>query len=250
MTVCLVAGAGPGIGQSVAKRFIKEGFTVIAVRRSEDKIKPFEVEMNKSGLRGKCVGLGCDVRKEEEVTNLVNKIEHSFGPISCAVHNIGANIGNTSLLDTTSRVYTKVWEMAAFSSFLLCREVGKQMVTRQQGTILITGATASVRGSSGFGAFSSAMMAKRAIAQSAAREFGPQGVHVAHVVVDGVVDNPNTRKYFSEKDKKFEELFSAKALQDALIKPDSVAELYWNLHNQDRSVWTHEVDIRPWLEKW
>jgi len=166
------------------------------------------------------------------------------------VHNIGANIGHVSLLDTTTRVYSKVWEMAALSAFLLCREVGRRMMTRRNGSIIITGATASTRGASGHLAFSSAMMAKRAIAQSTARELGPKGVHVAHVVVDGVVDNPNTRKFFTDKDQNFAKIFQDKADNDALIQPEAVAELYWQLHHQDRCVWTHEVDIRPWMEKW
>ena len=251
--VCLVAGAGPGIGQSVARVFCRQGFTVVAVRRREHQLQPLVTAINREGEGeqwGPCQGLACDLRREDEVARLVDRVEAEVGPIECAVHNIGANIGHVALADTSTRVFTKVWELAALSAFLLCREAGARMQARGRGSILVTGATASVRGGAGFSAFSSAMMAKRAVAQSAARELGPRGVHVAHVVVDGVVDNPNTEKFFAEKDEKFSRLFAEKSATAGLIRPESVAELYHQLHAQDKSVWTHELDIRPWIEKW
>lgn len=245
-----MAGAGPGIGQSVAKKFAREGMTVVATRRNEQKVLKTVSEINNLGFQGKCHGLGVDFRKEQSVQNLLERVEADYGPLLCVVHNIGANIGHVPIADTSTRVYTKIWEMAALSAFLLIREAGAVMTQRGEGTILVTGATASIRGGAGFSAFSSAKMAKRAVVQSAARELGPRGVHVAHVIVDGVVNNPNTREYFQSKDEKFAKIFDEKAGQSSLIQPDSVADLYWQLYNQDKSVWTHEVDIRPWKEKW
>ena len=246
--VALIAGAGPGIGSCVAKKFALQGYEVCVARRNKDQLDSLEKGIKENG--GKCHSFGVDMRKEEEVKNLVDHIENNIGAISCGVHNIGANIGYVSALETSTRVYTKVWEMATFSAFLFGKEVGSKMVKRKHGTIIYTGATASLRGSAGHSAFSSAKMAKRALAQSLAREFGPLGVHVAHVVVDGAVDNPNTKKFFAEKDLKLGKMFAEKAAVGGLVDPEDVAETFWHLHNQGRSAWTHEVDLRPWVENW
>eukprot|EP00092_Neocalanus_flemingeri_P006821 GFUD01007365.1.p1 GENE.GFUD01007365.1~~GFUD01007365.1.p1 ORF type:complete len:253 (+),score=77.53 GFUD01007365.1:51-809(+) len=246
--VLLIVGAGPGIGSSVAKQFAGQGYEVCVARRNKDQLESLVQDIEETG--GKCNAFGCDVRKEDEVRKLVEHVESKIGAISCGVHNIGANIGHISALDTSTRVYTKVWEMAALSAFLFGREVGTRMVQRGHGSIIFTGATASLRGSAGHSAFSSAKMAKRALAQSLAREFGPLGVHVAHVVVDGAVDNPNTRKFFGEKDIKLAQMFEDKSEVGGLVDPVDVAETYWHIHNQGRTAWTHEVDIRPWVEKW
>ena len=246
--VALIVGAGPGIGSCVARKFAVQGYEVCVARRNPDQLEGLVKDIQDNG--GKCNAFGCDVRKEDEVRKLVDHVETNIGAISCGIHNIGANIGHISALDTTTRVYTKVWEMAALSAFLFGREVGSRMVLRGQGTIIFTGATASLRGSAGHSAFSSAKMAKRALAQSLAREFGPLGVHVAHVVVDGAVDNPNTRKFFGEKDPKLAKMFEEKSEIGGLVDPMDAAETYWHIHNQARTAWTHEVDLRPWVEKW
>eukprot|EP00090_Calanus_glacialis_P045484 TRINITY_DN8471_c0_g1_i2.p1 TRINITY_DN8471_c0_g1~~TRINITY_DN8471_c0_g1_i2.p1 ORF type:complete len:250 (-),score=59.66 TRINITY_DN8471_c0_g1_i2:85-834(-) len=246
--VALIVGAGPGIGSCVAKKFARQGYQVCVARRNQDQLESLVKEIEDNG--GKCNAFGCDMRKEEEVRKLVEHVENNIGPIGCGVHNIGANIGHISAMDTSTRVYTKVWEMATLSAFLFGREVGSRMVQRGHGTIIYTGATASLRGSAGHSAFSSAKMAKRALAQSLAREFGPLGVHVAHVVVDGAVDNPNTKKFFGEKDPKLAKMFEEKGEVGGLVDPNDVAETYWHLHNQGRTAWTHEVDLRPWVEKW
>jgi len=246
--VALVVGAGPGIGSSVAKKFAREGFKVCVARRNPEQLKSLSKEIKAEG--GQCIAYGCDMRKEEDVRNLVESVENTVGPISCGVHNIGANIGYKSVKDTSTRIYTKVWEMATLSAFLFGRELGGKMTERSSGTLIFTGATASWRGSAGMGAFSSAKMAKRALTQSMAREFGPQGVHVAHVIVDGAVDNPNTIKFFEEKDPKIAEMFKQKREIDGLLDPNDVAESYWHLFNQKKSAWTHELDLRPWIEKW
>jgi len=246
--VALVAGAGPGIGAAVARRFAREGLTVALARRNGDKLKDLVESIEAAG--GSCRSFGCDFRKEDQVIDLVANIEAEMGPIECAVHNIGANIGQVSVFDTTTRVYTKVWEMATLSAFLLGREVGKPMVERGRGSLIITGATASTRGASGHSAFSSAKMAKRALAQSLARELGPRGVHVAHVLVDGMVDNVNTRQFFAAKHPEIAAKFDEKEKEEGLVRPDQVAEVFLHLHQQHRSTWTQELDLRPWVEKW
>ena len=172
---------------------------------------------------------------------LVQTIEREVGQIEVCVFNVGGNV-RFPIRETTSRVYTKVWEMAALAGFLIAREVAKAMVPRGRGTILFTGATASLRGGKGFAAFSGAKHALRALAQSMARELGPEGIHVAHVVIDGAIDTQFIREMFPER----------YALKDkaGILDPEAIAEAYWQLHQQPRSAWTHELDLRPWMEAW
>ena len=172
---------------------------------------------------------------------LVAYIEREVAPIEVAVFNVGANV-RFPLVETTERVYRKVWEMGALGGFLMGREVARAMLSRGHGTILFTGATASMRGGAGFCAFAGAKHALRALAQSMARELGPQGIHVAHVVIDGSIDTPFIAENFPER--------YAKKSEDGILGPDAIAENYWNLHRQPRSAWTHELDLRPWSEPW
>jgi NAD(P)-dependent dehydrogenase (short-subunit alcohol dehydrogenase family) len=158
-----------------------------------------------------------------------------------AVFNIGANV-RFSVTDTTERVYRKVWEMGALSGFLMGREVAKAMLKRGQGTIIFTGATASLRGAAGFSAFAGAKHALRALAQSMARELGLQGIHVAHTVIDGAIDTQFIAENFPAR--------YALKNEDGILNPDHIAEAYWQLHRQPRSAWTHELDLRPWMENW
>ncbi|TMJ70672.1 MAG: SDR family NAD(P)-dependent oxidoreductase, partial [Alphaproteobacteria bacterium] len=190
---------------------------------------------------GKARAFGSDARKEEQMAALVDTIEREVGAIEVAAFNIGANV-RFPIRETTARVYFKVWEMACFAGFLMGREVAKVMVPRGRGTILFTGATASVRGSAGFAAFSGAKHALRALAQSMARELGPQGVHVAHVVIDGAIDTEFIRSNFPER--------AALKDRDGILSPEAIAEAYWQLHSQHRTAWTHEMDLRPWMETW
>jgi len=156
------------------------------------------------------------------------------------VFNIGAN-APCSVLDETARKYFKVWEMACFAGFLNAREVARRMVARGRGTIIFTGATASLRGGANFAAFAGAKHALRALAQSLARELGPQGIHVAHVVIDGAIDTEFVKTNFPER-------YALKG-RDGILDPDAIADNYWLLHRQHRSAWTHELDLRPWIEK-
>ena len=190
---------------------------------------------------GEAHGFASDARKEAEVETLVARIEREIAPIEVAVFNIGANV-RFSVVETTERVYRKVWEMGALAGFLMGREVAKAMLARGHGTILFTGATASLRGSAGFVAFAGAKHALRALAQSMARELGPKGIHVAHVVIDGAIDTQFIAENFPER-------YALKD-KDGILAPDAIAENYWNLHCQAKSAWTHELDLRPWLESW
>ena len=236
--VALVVGAGDGLGSAIARRFARAGYVACLVRRHGDKLDGAVKEIEAAG--GVAHGFGVDARREDEVVALFERIERELGPIEVAVHNIGANV-NFSILEMDARKYTKVWEMACFSGFLVGREAARRMVPRGRGTILFTGATASVRGGSRFAAFAGAKFALRALAQSMARELGPQGVHVAHVVIDGPIDMHWIRDNFPDMVK------SRPA--DGLLAPDAIAENYWSLHAQERSAWTQELDLRPWAEK-
>lgn len=211
--VVLVVGAGDATGSAIAKRFAKEGFVACVTRRSADKLQPLVDAIQADG--GEAHGFACDARKEEEVIALIEDIEARLGPIEAFVFNIGANVP-CSILEETARKYFKIWEMACFSGFLNAREVAKRMVTRKRGTILFTGATAGLRGSSGFAAFAGAKHGIRALAQSMARELGPMNIHVAHIVVDGAIDTEFIRNSFPEK-------YATKD-QDGILNPEHIAE--------------------------
>jgi NAD(P)-dependent dehydrogenase (short-subunit alcohol dehydrogenase family) len=240
--VALIIGAGDATGGAIARRFAREGYTACVTRRSLDKLQPLLDQIRAEG--GTAHGFASDARKEEEVVALVEQIENTLGPIEVLVFNIGAN-APSSILDETARKYFKIWEMACFGGFLNAREVAKRMVQREdeghKGTIIFTGATASLRGGANFAAFSGAKMALRALAQSMARELGPRGIHVAHVVVDGAIDTAFIRDNFPER-------YALKA-EDGIVNPEHIADTYWMLHRQPRDAWTHEIDLRPYMEK-
>lgn len=235
----LVVGAGDATGGAIAQRFAREGYIACMTRRNADKLQPLVDTIRASG--GQAHGFGSDARKEEEMVALVQKIEAEIAPIEVAVFNIGANV-RFGITETTARVYFKVWEMACFAGFLMGREAAKVMLPRGRGTILFTGATASLRGREGFAAFAGAKHGLRALAQSMARELWPQGIHVAHPVIDGAIDTEFIRTNFPER-------YATKA-QGGILDPDHIAEAYWQIHMQPRDAWTHETELRPWMEAW
>lgn len=238
--VALVIGAGDATGSAIARRFAREGFTACVTRRDAEKLAPLVARITAEG--GRARAFGSDARREEAMVELVATIEREVGPIEVAVFNVGGNV-RFPIRDTTVRVYTKVWEMCALGGFLMGREVAKVMVPRQRGTILFTGATASVRGGIGYAAFAGGKHALRALAQSMARELGPEGIHVAHAVIDGGIDTAFIRERRGEQ-------YAALKEAGGILDPDAIAEAYWSLHTQHRSAWTHEIDLRPWMEKW
>jgi NAD(P)-dependent dehydrogenase (short-subunit alcohol dehydrogenase family) len=237
--VALVIGAGDSTGGAIARRFAREGYTACVTRRDAAKLEPLLAAIRADG--GRAHGFGSDARKEEDVASLVDGIERDVGPIEVFVFNIGANVPS-GILDETPRKYFKVWEMACFGGFLTSQAAARHMVARGRGTILFTGATASLRGSANFAAFAGAKHALRALAQSMARELGQENIHVAHVVVDGAIDTAFIRDTFPAK--------YAQKEQDGILNPDHIAENYWLLHKQPRDAWTFELDLRPWMENW
>ena len=238
---CLVIGAGDGVGGAVAKAFARDGLETIVTRRPRhlDQLEQLATEIRATG--GKAHALGVDARSEEETVALFDRIEREIGPLDVVVFNIGANV-RFGITETSARVFTKVWEMACFAGFLAGREAAKAMLPRGRGTILFTGATASLRGRAGFAAFAAAKSGLRAVAQSMARELGPQGIHVAHIVCDGSIDGVFSRENILDLDQRLAE--------DRVLKPDDIAQSFVQLHHQPRSAWTHELDLRPWSEAW
>jgi NAD(P)-dependent dehydrogenase (short-subunit alcohol dehydrogenase family) len=239
--VALVVGAGNATGGAIARRFAREGYAAAMTRRARtlDELEALAETIRSHG--GVAYPYGVDARDEDEMVALFERVEREIGPLEVVVFNVGGNV-RFEVTETTSRVYRKVWEMAAFAGFLTGREAARHMLPRRRGSILFTGATASVRGGAGFSAFAGAKHALRALAQSMARELGPKGIHVAHVIIDGAIETQWIKEMFPER-------FALKD-QDGILKPDQIAENYWMLHAQPRSAWTQELDLRPWLEPW
>lgn len=233
----LVVGAGDATGGAIAKRFAREGYVACVARRSADKLHELVAEIEAAG--GQARAFACDARIEEQVVELFATIEREVGPLHAVIFNIGANV-QFSITETTERVYRKAWEMAALAGFLTGREAAKVMLPRAQGTIIFTGATASLRGRAHFAAFASAKFALRALAQSMARELGPKGLHVAHPIIDGAIDTAFIRDNFPA-------LYQRKD-DDGILNPEHIAEQYWQIHCQPRDCWVHELDLRPWAE--
>ena len=236
--VALIVGAGDFLGSAIGRRFAQEGYHVVGTRRRGD-LATFVDPVIASG--GQASGIYSDARDEEQVISLFDEIETTVGPVDVVVFNVGGNV-KFSLLETTVRVYSKVWQMCALAGFLVGREAARRMDPLQRGSILFTGATASIRGAAGFSAFAGGKHALRALAQSMARELGPQGIHVGHVVIDGVIDTDATRELFPD--------WFDQRPDDAILKPEQLADIYWMLHMQPRSAWSFEIDVRSYLESW
>ncbi|WP_170755683.1 SDR family oxidoreductase [Ruegeria lacuscaerulensis] len=238
---CLIIGAGGDTGSAIARAFAAEGLTACVVRRDRhaDTLEELAASIRAEGHQARAYP--ADARDETEMHNLIDRIEEEVGPIQVAVFNIGANV-RFGITETTPRVYRKVWEMAAFAGFLMGHEVAARMLPRERGTIIFTGASASMRGNAGFSAFSGAKHALRALAQSMARELGPKNIHVAHTVIDGAIDSNFIREHFPDVDQMRDE--------DRILKPEHIAQNYVMLHKQPRTAWTHELDLRPWKESW
>jgi NAD(P)-dependent dehydrogenase (short-subunit alcohol dehydrogenase family) len=238
-----VIGAGDFIGAAIVRRFAAEGYTVFAGRRTPEKLAALVKSVEAAG--GRCIGRALDARKEDEVVAFI-KAADDTAPLEVCIVNPGANV-QFPITETTERVFRKVWEMACYAGFLAGREAAKIMLARGKGTILFTGATASLRGGIGYAAFSSAKAGLRNLAQSMARELGPKNIHVAHLIIDAGVDTEFVRQRIKDRGG---EAALADLAPDRLMNPQSVADAYWYLHNQARDAWTFELDLRPYAEPW
>jgi NAD(P)-dependent dehydrogenase (short-subunit alcohol dehydrogenase family) len=240
--VALLVGAGDAIGAAVARRFAAGGYSVCVARRDAEKSRSVVQDIFASG--GTARAVSTDVRNEEAVQALFAQVEAGLGAIEVCLFNAGANV-KSPLIETSAKLFLKAWELACYSGFLTGREAARYMVPRGRGTILFTGATASVRGGSGFAAFAAAKFGLRAVAQSMARELAPKNVHVAHLIIDGAIDSEAIYRRLSAATGAMPDV-----PPDGLIQTSSVAEAYWALHNQSRDGWTHELDLRPYSERW
>ena len=237
--VALIMGAGDAIGSSIATQFAISGHTVCLARRNGDKLTHIVNSLKEGGHEAH--GYSCDAREEDQVIGLFNTIEKTIGAIEVVVFNVGANVP-MDIVNTSSKKFRKIWEMACFAGFLTGREAAKTMLKRNRGTIIFTGATASMRGGANFGAFASAKHGLKALAQSMARDLGPKNIHVAHVVIDAAVDT----QWIQEHHPAYNDLID----KDGIVNTDDLAKNYVMLHEQPRNSWTFELDIRPWVENW
>lgn len=240
---CAIIGAGDFIGSAIARKFAAEGYTVFAGRRTAEKLEKLKTEIEATG--GKCVARGLDARREEDITGFLQEAD-AHAPLEVVISNPGANV-NFPILDTTERVFFKVWEIACKAGFLTGREAARLMLARGKGSIFFTGATASLRGGAGYAAFASAKGGLRMMAQAMARELGPQNIHIAHLIIDAGVDTDFVRDRI--KSARGEEAV-ATLPPDTLMDPASIADAYWYLHQQKRDAWTFEMDLRPYKETW
>jgi hypothetical protein len=238
----LLVGAGDAIGAAVARRFAAGGYSICVARRDAEKSRSVVQEIIAAG--GTACAVGTDVRSEEAVQALFSQVEAELGPIEVCLFNAGANV-KSPLIETSGRLFFKAWELACYGGFLTGREAARYMVPRGRGTILFTGATASIRGGSGFAAFAAAKFGLRALAQSMARELAPKNIHVAHLIIDGAIDSKAIHRRLSAATGTMPDL-----APDSLIQTSSIADAYWALHNQSRDGWTHELDLRPYSERW
>jgi len=241
--VAILVGAGDAIGAAVARRFAKEGYIVCVCRRDATKSQGLLEELKTAGHES--FGFSVDARQEAEVQQLFDRVEKEIGPIEVCLFNAGSNV-NKPLLDTTEKLFFKAWELACYAGFLVGREAARVMIPRGRGTILFTGATASLRGGKGFAAFAAAKFGLRAVAQAMARELGPKNVHVVHLIIDAAVDSDAIRARL----KAASGIEAKDIAPDTLTKTTSIAEAYWFAHQQAKDGWTHELDLRPAVEKW
>ncbi len=244
--IVLVAGAGGGLGFGICRRFAAAGYDVAMVSRKQERLEPLADRINEdSGGEGEGGGgrahiCPADIRDEATVEDLFDRVEAEHGPIAAAVFNTGAQY-RKPFLEIPPDLFEKVWRLGCYAGFLVGRAAARRMLPRGEGSILFTGATASIRGSAEFAAFAASKSGLRAMAQSMARELGPQGIHVAHVVVDGLIDSPVIRERFAE--------VIASLPDDGALSPEAIGQTFVDLHHQHRSAWSFEIDVRPWSEK-
>ena len=244
--VCLVIGAGAGIGGTVAKKFAANGYHAFLARRTdEDGLNKLISDIEKSG--GKASGSLLNVIQENSIEDLVNKIESEIGPIDTVIYNIGAQIGDRALAETSYKAFEMGWRMATFGLFRLAQVITPKMKERQTGNIIVTSATSAVRGNGGQHSHAAAMGGRRMLCQSLNAEFSKDGIHVAHVIIDGAVDAPDTLGKMLGPE--LFEQFKEQKGKNGMILPEEVAETYLFIAKQKKSTWTHEIDIRAFSDQ-
>lgn len=245
--VCLVIGAGAGIGGTVGKRFAKEGYHAVLCRRSDrDGLNRLVAEIEQDG--GHASGYLLNAVEEGSIEERVTAVEAEIGPIEVAVFNLGAQIGDRALRDTRYKAFEMGWRMATFALFRLASSVCPLMEARGKGTILVTSSTAAVRGNGGQHSHAAAMGGRRMLCQSLNAEFGPKGIHIAHIVIDGAVDAPDTLGKMLGPER-FQALRETRGRADGLMQPELIADTYLHLARQHRSTWTHEIDLRSFSDR-
>lgn len=242
--VFLVIGAGAGIGGQAAARFAAGGYHAVLARRSDEAgLARLVGQIEQQG--GSASGTLLNASEDGTIEELVERVERDIGPIECALYNLGAQIGNRSLEDTPHRTFELGWRLGCFGLFRLAHALFPAMVTRGRGTLLVTSATAAMRGNAGQHSHAAAMGGRRMLCQTLNAEFAAQGIHVAHVVVDGAVDAPDTLgKMLGDSF----EAYKASKGEAGMVDPAALAETYWHLAHQPRNCWTHELDVRPWQD--
>ena len=244
--VCLVIGAGAGIGGTVAKKFASDGYHAYLARRTDEEgLNRLIKEIEDAG--GKASGSLLKVIEENSIEDLVNKIESEIGPIDTVIYNIGAQIGDRALADTSYKAFEMGWRMATFGLFRLAQVLTPKMKERQSGNIIVTSATSAVRGNGGQHSHAAAMGGRRMLCQSLNAEFSKDGIHVAHVIIDGAVDAPDTLGKMLGPE--LFEQFKEKKGENGMIIPEEVAETYLFIAKQKKSTWTHEIDIRAFSDQ-
>jgi NAD(P)-dependent dehydrogenase (short-subunit alcohol dehydrogenase family) len=241
--VCLIIGAGAGVGGHVGKRFAREGYHAVLLRRTdEDGLARLVAEIEEEG--GSASGFLLNAVEENSIEDRIASIEKDIGPIDVVVYNLGAQVGDRALEQTSYKVFELGWRMGTFGLFRTASAVCPTMAERGHGVLLVTSSTAAMRGNAGQHSHAAAMGGRRMLCQSLNAQYAPKGIHVAHIVIDGAVDAPDTLGRMLGPEK-FQQLRETQGKADGLLRPDAIAETYWHLANQHRSVWTHELDLRP-----
>jgi len=245
--VCLVIGAGAGIGGNVAMRFAQDGYHAVLCRRSDQEGLTRMVEAIKSA-GGEASGYLLNAVDEGSIEDRVKAIESDLGPIEVAVYNLGAQIGDRGLADTSYKAFEMGWRLGTFGLFRLAQCVTPRMAERSKGTILVTSATSAMRGNAGQHSHAAAMGARRMLCQSLNAEFAPKNIHVAHIVIDGAVDAPDTLGKILGAERFAELRENRGGKHDGLMLPAEVANTYFHVAQQHRSAWTHELDMRAFSD--
>lgn len=245
--VCFVMGAGAGIGGTVGRRFAKEGYHAVLCRRSDEEgLERMVAAIEEDG--GSASGYLLNAAEEGTIEERVAAVEADVGPIEVVLFNLGAQVGDRALKDTSYKTFEMGWRLATFALFRLASAVCPAMEQRGHGTILVTSSTAAVRGNGGQHSHAAAMGGRRMLCQSLNAEFGPKGIHVVHIIIDGAVDAPDTLGKMMGPER-FQELRDTRGQADGLMVPERIAETYLHLANQHRSTWTHEIDLRSFSDR-